>query len=45
MSANQGVILADTDIVAGMDSRPTLSDKDIASNNGLTVSPLYTKTL
>ena len=41
----QGVILADTDIVAGMDSGAALSDNDIAGNDGLTVSLLYAKTL
>ena len=43
--SEEGVVLADTDIVAGMDGSTALSDNDIAGNNGLTVSLLYAKTL
>ena len=43
--SEESVILADTDIVAGMDSGAALSDNDIACNDGLTVSLLYAKAL
>ncbi len=43
--SEEGVVLANTDIVAGMDGSTALSDNDIARNNGLTVSLLYAKTL
>ena len=43
--SEESVILADTDIVAGMDSGAALSDNDIAGNDGLTVSLLYAKAL
>ena len=41
----QGIIGTDTDIVAGMDLSSTLSNKNVTSDNCLTVCLLYAKTL
>ena len=43
--SKQGVVLADANIVAGMDGSTSLANNDATCRNGLTVSGLYTKTL
>ena len=39
------VVGADADVVAGMDMSSSLANKNVAGQNKLTVSTLYTKTL
>ena len=41
----QGVIAADTDIVAGMDSGASLPDEDVPRQDSLTVGSLYAESL
>ena len=41
----KGIVGTDADILAGMDMRPTLLDKDIPRKDELAVAPLDAKTL
>ena len=43
--SEQGVVLADTDVVARMNVRASLTNEDVASQNELTVSALGAKAL
>ena len=43
--SEQGVVLADTDVVARMNVRASLTNEDVTSQYELTVSSLYAKSL